>query len=52
VITLFPNGEPAVTDVTMTVTCLINAHPGLEEGTSDRDFTEQKVAKTLFHPSS
>ena len=52
VITLFPNGEPAVTDVPMTVTCLINAPPGLEEGTSVGDFTEQTGGLTLFHLGS
>jgi hypothetical protein len=49
VITLFPKGEPPVTDVPMSVTCLINAPPGLEEGTTVGDFTEKTGGQTLFH---
>jgi hypothetical protein len=49
VITLFPEGEPAVTGVPMGVTCLINAPPGLEEGTTVGDFTEKTGGDTFFH---
>ncbi len=52
VITLFPKGEPPVTDVPMSVTCLINAPSGLEEGTTVGDFTETTGGLTLFHLGS
>ncbi|MBI3473012.1 MAG: hypothetical protein HY013_16775 [Candidatus Solibacter usitatus] len=49
VVTLFPNGGPAVTGVPMSVTCLINAPPGLEEGTTVGSFTEKTGGITVFH---
>ena len=48
-VTLLPHGGVPVTGVSMSVTCLINAPPGLEEGTTVGDFTEKTGGNTLFN---
>ena len=44
------HGTP-VTDVPMSITCLVNAPPGFteDEGTTVWDFTEKTGGTTLFH---
>jgi len=50
-VTLFPQGGSPITDVPMSITCLVNAPPGFteDEGTTVGDFTEKTGGTTLFH---
>ncbi len=48
-VTLSPHGGPPQTDVPMSVTCVVFAPPGTEEGTTVGNFTEKTGGITLFH---
>ncbi len=48
-ITLTPTKGAPLTGQSMTVTCLVNAPPGFEEGTTIGDFTTKTGGATLFH---
>jgi len=50
-VTLFPQGGSPITDVPMSITCLVNAPPGFteDEGTTVWDFMEKTGGTTLFH---
>ena len=48
-VTLSPKGGPPQTDVPMSITCIVFAPPGYEEGTTVGDFTEKTGGTTLFH---
>ncbi len=48
-VTLSPKGGPPQTDVPMSITCVVFAPPGNEEGTTVGDFTEKSGGTTLFH---
>jgi hypothetical protein len=52
IVTLSPKGGPPQTGVPMNVTCVVNAPPGYEEGTTVGDFTEKTGGTTLFHPNA
>ena len=50
-VTLFPQGGAPITDVPMSITCLVNAPSGFkeDEGTTVWDFTEKTGGTTVFH---
>jgi hypothetical protein len=51
-VTLFPDGGAPVTGVPMTITCMIFAPPGTEEGVTLAGFTELISGTTAFHAGS
>ncbi len=51
-VTLFPDGGAPVTGVPMTITCVVNAPAGTEEGTTVDGFTEKTGGLTLMHVTS
>ena len=51
-VTLLAKGSPVFTNLPMTVTCVINAPPGYEEGITVGDFTESTGGTTFFHLDS
>ena len=51
-VTLFPDGGAPVTGLTMTITCMIFAPPGIEEGVTLDGFTELTSGTTAFHMAS
>lgn len=51
-VTLFPNGGAPHTGVSMSITCVINAPPGYEEGTTVDGFTDKTGGTTLIHAGS
>jgi hypothetical protein len=48
-VTLFPEGGAPVTGQAMTITCMINAPPGIEENVTLGGFTELTSGTTAFH---
>lgn len=50
-VTLFFQGGAPMTDVPMSITCLVNAPPGFteDEGTTVGDFMEKTGGATVFH---
>jgi hypothetical protein len=51
-VTLFPDGGAPVPDVPMTITCMIFAPPGTEEGVTLAGFTELISGTTVLHIAS
>ncbi len=49
---LFPNGGAPVTGVPMTITCMIFAPPGTEEGVTLDGFTELTSGTSVMHVAS
>ena len=48
-VTLIPVHGTPLSGQSMTVTCVVNAPPGFEEGTTVGDFTTKTGGTTLFH---
>ncbi len=51
-VTLFPDGGAPVTGMPMTITCMISAPPGVEEGVTLDGFTELTSGTTVMHVAS
>ncbi len=51
-VTLFPDGGAPVTGVPMTITCMIFAPPGTEEGVTLDGFTELTSGTSVMHVAS
>jgi hypothetical protein len=48
-VTLFPDGRAPVAGLAMTIICMINAPPGIEENVTLDGFTELTSGTTAFH---